>query len=34
MTGQRILAIFGFCDIRNFVDTTEVLETDVMVFVN
>jgi class 3 adenylate cyclase len=34
MTGQKIMAIFGFCDIRNFVDTTEVLETDVMVFVN
>ncbi len=27
-------AIFGFCDIRNFTDTTEVLQTEVMVFVN
>lgn len=23
--GKRILAIFGFCDIRNFTDATEVL---------
>lgn len=28
------MAIFGFCDIRNFTDTTEVLKEDVMVFVN
>ena len=32
--GQRIHAIFGFCDIRNFTDTTEVLQTKVMKFVN
>lgn len=32
--GQRVLAIFGFCDIRNFTDTTEILETNVMLFVN
>lgn len=32
--GQKIMAIFGFCDIRNFTDATEVLEADVMVFVN
>lgn len=32
--GQKVLAIFGFCDIRNFTDATETLETDVMVFVN
>jgi hypothetical protein len=25
MQGQKIFAIFGFCDIRNFTDTTEVL---------
>jgi hypothetical protein len=25
MPGQRIHAIFGFCDIRNFTDSTEVL---------
>jgi hypothetical protein len=23
--GKKIIAIFGFCDIRNFTDTTEVL---------
>ena len=34
MTGEKVLGIFGFCDIRNFVDATEVLETEVMVFVN
>lgn len=28
------MAIFGFCDIRNFSDCTEVLQTNVMVFVN
>lgn len=27
-------AIFGFCDIRRFTDTTEVLLEEVMVFVN
>lgn len=32
--GQKIMALFGFCDIRNFTDATEVLEADVMVFVN
>jgi class 3 adenylate cyclase len=32
--GKRILAVFGFCDIRNFTDATEVLQEDVMVFVN
>ena len=32
--GKKILAIFGFCDIRNFTDATEVLQEDVMVFVN
>ncbi len=25
MTGQKTYAIFGFCDIRNFTDSTEVL---------
>jgi hypothetical protein len=25
MPGQKIIAIFGFCDIRNFTDATEVL---------
>uniref|UniRef100_A0A7S3DAQ7 Guanylate cyclase domain-containing protein n=1 Tax=Palpitomonas bilix TaxID=652834 RepID=A0A7S3DAQ7_9EUKA len=32
--GQRIDAIFGFCDIRQFTDTTECLQEEVMVFVN
>eukprot|EP00947_MAST-08B_sp_MAST-8B-sp1_P000783 g783.t1 len=27
-------AVFGFCDIRNFTDATEVLQSDVMIFVN
>jgi class 3 adenylate cyclase len=34
MAGQKIIGIFGFCDIRNFTDATEVLQTRVMVFVN
>ena len=28
------MAIFGFCDIRNFTDATEILQEGVMVFVN
>ena len=32
--GNKIIAIFGFCDIRNFTDTTEILMERVMVFVN
>ena len=32
--GQKIEAIFAFCDIRSFTNTTEVLKEDVMVFVN
>jgi class 3 adenylate cyclase len=32
--GNKIVAIFGFCDIRNFTDTTEILQEDVMLFVN
>lgn len=34
MEGSRCYAIFGFCDIRNFTDSTEVLQTKVMLFVN
>ena len=34
IAGKKIIAIFGFCDIRNFTDATEVLQTGVMVFVN
>ena len=32
--GQKINAIFGFCDIRRFTDTTEVLKEGVMLFTN
>jgi class 3 adenylate cyclase len=32
--GRRVMAVFGFCDIRNFTDTTEVLQEGVMEFVN
>jgi len=28
------MGIYGFCDIRNFTDATEILEAEVMVFVN
>lgn len=34
IAGKKIMAIFGFCDIRNFTDATEVLQTGVMLFVN
>ena len=34
MGGKTIMAIYGFCDIRNFTDTTEVLQEKVMIFVN
>ncbi|KAI7843293.1 hypothetical protein COHA_003125 [Chlorella ohadii] len=32
--GRKVAAIFGFCDIRSFTDATEVLQEDVMEFVN
>lgn len=32
--GSQSMAIFGFCDIRNFTDMTEILEEDIMPFVN
>lgn len=32
--GKKVVCIFGFCDIRQFTDTTEVLQEDVMIFVN
>ena len=32
--GNKIMAVFGFCDIRNFTDTTEILQEDIMMFVN
>ena len=32
--GNKVVAIFGFCDIREFTDTTEILQEEVMLFVN
>ena len=32
--GKKVMAIFAFCDIRNFTDVTEVLGEGVMLFVN
>ena len=32
--GTKIMGIFGFCDIRNFTDSTEILQEKVMMFVN
>ena len=32
--GQQIVSIFGFCDVRQFTDTTECLQEEVMLFVN
>lgn len=34
LPGHKAIFIFGFCDIRNFTDATEVLEEGVMLFVN
>ena len=34
LPGVKIMASFGFCDIKNFTDATEVLQTGVMLFVN
>lgn len=34
LTPQLQVAVFGFCDIRRFTDTTEVLQEGVMEFVN
>jgi len=34
MPGNRTYCIYGFCDIRQFTDSTEVLQTKVMTFVN
>ena len=33
-SGKKTIGIFGFCDIRQFTDTTEILQEEVMVFVN
>jgi len=32
--GKKMVAIFGFCDIRQFTDTTEVLQEGIMEYVN
>ncbi len=32
--GEKVIAIYGFCDIRNFTDSTEILQEEVMIFVN
>lgn len=32
--GDKTMALFGFCDIRGFEEMTEVLKTDIMIFVN
>ena len=32
--GKKKCAIFGFCDIRQFAEITEVLQEDIMIFVN
>jgi hypothetical protein len=32
--GRKIYSIFGFCDVRQFTDTTECLQEEVMLFVN
>ena len=34
LPGNKLISIFGFCDIRNFTDATEVLQEGVMLFVN
>jgi class 3 adenylate cyclase len=32
--GSRVTGVFGFCSIRNFMDITECLQEELMVFVN
>lgn len=32
--GKKVIAIYGYSDIRNFTDATEVLQEQVMVYVN
>ena len=34
MPGKRTYAVFGFCDIHHFGDVTEVLQSEIMTFVN
>lgn len=32
--GRRVMAIFGFCDVRNFTNATECLQQDITVYIN
>jgi class 3 adenylate cyclase len=32
--GKKVMAIYGFCDIRNYTDCTEILQEKAMIFVN
>ena len=34
LQGKKMFGVFGFCDIRNFTDATEILKKEVMDFVN
>lgn len=34
MPGLRTYAVFGFCILEDFIATMEVLETDIMTYVN
>ncbi len=34
MAGNKCIAIFGFCDIHHFAEANEVLQEDIMAFVN
>jgi hypothetical protein len=34
MPGQKTYAIFAFCYLNHFLETTEALETDIMTYVN
>ena len=34
LPGEKIISIFGFCDIRKFTNATEILKEGVMLFVN
>jgi hypothetical protein len=29
--GSKVFAVFGFCDIRNFTDTTEILQVNFVI---
>lgn len=34
LSGQKIIAIFGFCDIHHFSEVAEAIEVRLMMFVN